>query len=131
MNKITAVCFSALIAAPMLSLATDAQHDDAKTSAKTDRSAKKATDGTTSSMMMDNMKKMQDQMTKLRATKDPKEREKLMHEHMQTMQETMKMMHGSQDMMTGAKQDGKRMDRMQMMMDQMMDHQNAMQGMGK
>ena len=38
--------------------------------------------------MQENMKKMQQQMEKLRATTDPKERQKLMQEHMQAMQKT-------------------------------------------
>jgi len=46
-------------------------------------------------------------MEKLRATTDPKERQKLMQEHMQTMQENMKAMRG----MGGP-----------MMMEQMMQH---------
>ena len=44
--------------------------------------------------MQEHMKKMQQQMEKLRATTDPKERQKLMQEHMQTMQENMKSMRG-------------------------------------
>jgi hypothetical protein len=97
-----------------------------------------------SAAMMDNMKTMQEQMQKLRATTDPKEREKLLAEHMQTMQQTIAMMHdmgGSTmcDQMLGGMHDRKAssgstekpMDMMQMMMQQMMEHQQAMQGPAK
>lgn len=121
MNKLFALTLSALLlSTAALSYADGAQIDDAKTAGKTAQMAKKTSDGSASPMMMDNMKKMQDQMAKLHASKDPKERAKLMQDHMQSMQETMKMMH-----------DGKRMDMMQMMMDQMMEHQKAMHDMGK
>ena len=104
--------------------------------------------------MQENMKTMQQQMAKLRATTDPKERQKLMREHMQTMQENMKTMRGmggpmmmgsgqSGGMMMGGKKEGmtdadmmkrhemmeKRMDMMQMMMEQMMQHDQAMDSM--
>jgi len=106
------------------------------------------------SKMQENMKTMQQQMAKLRATSDPKERQKLMREHMQTMQENMKTMRGmggpmmmgsgqSGGMMMGGKKEGmtdadmmkrhemmeKRMDMMQMMMEQMMQHDQAMDSM--
>ena len=44
--------------------------------------------------MQANMEKMQQQMDKIGATTDPKERQRLMREHMQTMQENMKAMRG-------------------------------------
>ena len=44
------------------------------------------------SQMQQNMTTMQQQMEKLRATTDPKERQKLMQEHMQTMQDNMNAM---------------------------------------
>jgi len=44
--------------------------------------------------MQGNMKTMQQQMDKLRATTDPKAKQKLMQEHMQTMQDHMTMMRG-------------------------------------
>ena len=105
------------------------------------------------SQMQENMKKMQQQMEKLRATTDPKERQKLMQAHMQTMQENMKTMRGmGGPMMMGSAQPGgmamdgnkkmaagdmmqhhakmeKRMDMMQMMMEQMMQHDQAMEPM--
>ncbi len=106
--------------------------------------------------MQDNMKKMQQQMEKIRATTDPKERQKLMQAHMQAMQENMKAMRGmggpmmmgggehggmmKQDM-NGDMKDGmkngdlmkhrdmmeKRMDMMQMMMEQMVQRDQMMQ----
>jgi len=101
--------------------------------------------------MQENMKKMQQQMEKLRATTDPKERQKLMQEHMQTMQENMKAMRGmggptmmgmmgSKPSATGPgmmggdpKQQqemmGRRMDMMQMMMEQMMQHDQMRESM--
>ena len=105
------------------------------------------------SQMQENMKTMQQQMEKLRATTDPTERQKLMREHMQTMQENMKTMRGmGGPMMMGSGQSGgtakgghkhaargdmtqrqemmeKRMDMMQMMMEQMMQHDQMMESM--
>ena len=46
------------------------------------------------SRLQENMKTLQQQMEKLRATTDPKERRKLMQEHVQAMQENMTTMHG-------------------------------------
>lgn len=84
--------------------------------------------------MMGNMKVMQDQMTKIRAATDPKERAKLLDEHFKTMQDTMKLMMNSNGgcpmMGGGASGQGGMMgngNMMQMMMDQMMQHQNMMQ----
>ena len=103
------------------------------------------------SQMQDNMKTMQQQMDKLRATTDPQERQKLMQAHMQTMQENMQAMRGmgGPTMMGSGQSDGgakgghkhaarsdmtqrqemmeKRMDMMQMMMEQMMQHDQMMQ----
>jgi len=100
--------------------------------------------------MQENMKAMQQQMEKIRATTDPTERQKLMQEHMQAMQENMKAMHGmgSPMMMDGGEHGGMKkaghkpmaeggmmqhhammersMDMMQMMMEQMMQHGQAM-----
>jgi hypothetical protein len=91
---------------------------------------------------MTNMKKMQGQMSAIRATKDPKERAKLMDEHMKTMQNTMQMMQQEKDCMMmgdggmnrGMMKDGESaggMSMMQGMMEQMMQHQKAMQGTDK
>jgi hypothetical protein len=88
------------------------------------------------------MKKMQGQMSAIRATKDPKERAKLMDEHMKTMQNTMQMMQqekgcmmmGKGGMDSGMMKDGESaggMSMMQGMMEQMMQHQKAMQGTDK
>ena len=103
--------------------------------------------------MQENMNTMQQQMEKVRATTDPKDRQKLMQEHMQAMQENMKTMRGmGGPMMMGSGQPGgmamggkkdmaggdmmkhhammeKRMDMMQMMMEQMLQRDQAMQPM--
>ena len=80
--------------------------------------------------MMPNMRKMQDQMARIHAARDPRERARLMDEHMKTMQSTLGMMNDGgcmmgEGMMGGGKGTGTNM--MQMMMDQMMQHQKAMQ----
>jgi hypothetical protein len=105
------------------------------------------------SQMQENMKTMQQQMEKIRATTDPTERQKLMQEHMQAMQECMKTMRGmggpmamgsgqpggtakgghkhmaGGDMMQHHEMMEKRMDMMQMMMEQMMQHDQAKESM--
>ncbi|MFM0415938.1 hypothetical protein [Paraburkholderia aromaticivorans] len=100
--------------------------------------------------MHQQMQKMLAQMDKIRQTKDPVERKRILDEHMQTMQDTMQAMHsmGGPTMMqmmggqgmggatnrtesgkrgTGANQRmdmmEKRMDMMQMMMEQMIEQQ--------
>ncbi len=87
--------------------------------------------------MQQGMKRMQDQMDRIRKTSDPKERQKLLDEHFQTMMENMKAMRGMGGamMMMGGDQKGgpskgeaagragpmeQRMDMMQMMMEHMM-----------
>lgn len=135
MKRVFVITLSVLLLTSLV-YAEDGQHSDANTSTKASNTLKKTTESAVSaSVIMTNMKKMQDQMTQVYAEKDPKERDRLMQEHMQTMQETMKMMHASRGMgmMDGAKQGGggKRMTMMQMMMDQMTAHQNAMQDMRK
>ncbi|CAG9187589.1 hypothetical protein [Cupriavidus pinatubonensis] len=42
----------------------------------------------------ENMKKLQEEMDKIRQTRDPKERQKLLEDHWTTMQSTMGMMRG-------------------------------------
>lgn len=42
----------------------------------------------------ENMKKMQEQMDRLRQTQDPQARQKLLQEHWATMQSNMQLMHG-------------------------------------
>ena len=96
------------------------------------------------------MTKMQEQMQKIRATTDPKERQKLMLEHMSTMRNAMgtmmKMGGPGTGMMPGGGMMGgpsatpapgdvpgrmgmmeQRMGMMQMMMDQMMQHEDMME----
>lgn len=109
--------------------------------------------------MQANMTAMQSQMDEIRATTDPKERQKLMQAHMQTMQESMAMMRSMHKpmKMDGGQGDGMamgadkgtpgdkgmmgggmmqrhqmmemRMGMMQTMMDQMLQHQQAMESM--
>ena len=101
-------------------------------------------DDRTTERLQGNMRKMQTQMEQIRATKDDKERERLMDEHMKTMQEGMGMMRnmgggmmqgmtdggtrgagpdamapGSGDMPGRMDMMERRMDMMQMMMEQM------------
>ena len=104
------------------------------------------------------MKKMQEQIEKIHASRDPKERQKLMKDHMDSMRESMKMMHGmgrkprgapppeeggekgmekagEMGEMTGGMMKKKhkmmedRLDAMQMMMEQMVEHEAAQQKM--
>jgi len=97
------------------------------------------------STMQANMKDMQAQMEKIRATTDPKERRKLMEAHMQAMQECMATMReqdkpmmtmgGDQaggmamggDMMKHRQMMEGRMGMMEMMMEQMLQHMQMMQ----
>ena len=96
------------------------------------------------------MQRMQEQMTKIRPTTDPAERQKLMLEHMSTMQESMERMKKTGGPGTGMMPGGgmmggpsaapspsevptrmgtmeQRLGMMQIMMDQMMQHQNMME----
>ena len=80
--------------------------------------------------MPEMMSRMHDQMMKIHATSDPKERARLMDEHMKTMQEAMPMMQGMKEgagMGSAQRMDamGRRMDRMEQMMQQMLEHQKA------
>ena len=123
--------------------ADDAHHPDQPD--RTDKVAAPASaDGEkVTQKMQENEKKMQAQLDKVRKTKDPEARQKLMMDYMQTMHENMmlgkSMMHGMMDcsmikggMMgegeAGASPDAmmgrmnrmeKRMDMMEMMMEQM------------
>lgn len=47
-----------------------------------------------SSMMHGHMRKMREQMAQIRATTDPKEKERLMQEHMKSMEQAMAGMDG-------------------------------------
>ena len=79
------------------------------------------------------MHKMREQMEKIHATTDPKERQKLMHQHMSSMHDMMGMMKNEQGMKSGADMAKRtahmerRMERMEMMMDQMIQHQKALE----
>jgi len=86
--------------------------------------------------MQDNMKRMQDLMSKINATKGPSERQQLLKEHSKVMHEQMEMMGkrdaGQKGMMGGDMMKNHqammgRMDMMEMMMGQMMQHMDAMQ----
>jgi hypothetical protein len=103
------------------------------------------------SRMQTNMKDMQAQMEKIRATTDPKERRKLMEAHMQAMQECMTTMRGQDKpmMMSGGQGGGmamagsksnaggdmmkhhqmmqSRMGMMELLMEQMLQHMQMMQ----
>ncbi len=94
------------------------------------------------------MKLMQEQMRRIRETKSPAIRAKLLREHMHTMMDQMQAMRAMDGRMVGggnqtsssAEQrqwsQGRmrdhmqgRLDMMQLMMEQLMDHMQAMQGM--
>ncbi|CAB3724443.1 hypothetical protein LMG22037_05050 [Paraburkholderia phenoliruptrix] len=152
------VATAALLAASSVS-ANDAHHPDS--AAQNTPSPAVATAGATQSAptpeaarrfddMHQQMQKMLAQMDKIRQTKDPVERKRLLDEHMQTMQDTMQAMHsmggptmmqmmGGQSMggMSNRTESGKRgaganqrmdmmekrMDMMQLMMEQMIEQQ--------
>ena len=116
--------------------------DEAKKGAVASKPAPKgpgAVAGGDQAGMQQGMKKMQDQMDRIRKTTDPKERQKLLDEHHQTMMENMKAMRGmGGSMMMGGDQKGgpmkgetggragsmeQRMDMMQMMMEHMMQRE--------
>lgn len=67
-------------------------------------------------MMQGHAQKMREQMAKIRAAKDPKERQKLMSEHMTAMREGMKMLKGAPGcaMMSGMAAKGMGQDKMDM-----------------
>lgn len=141
-NAIFTVITAATFMAAAPAFGDDAHHPDQSKSAP---NAFAPTSAKGSESMMNNMKKMREQMQTLHATTDPKEREKLLQEHMQTMQSTMAMMQGMDcPMMRGGMMGGEKRDAkgdeyptdgsksssgtMHMMMEQMMEHQKAMQG---
>jgi hypothetical protein len=96
--------------------------------------------------MQDNMKKMQDLMAKIHASKNAAERKQLLQQHSKAMQDQMEMMHSmggaaggtmgggmqmgdgmmKQMMMNHQAMQG-RMEMMEMMMGQMLQHQEAQQ----
>ena len=85
--------------------------------------------------MQDNMKRMQDLMAKINASKNPADRQQLLKEHSKAMHDQMDMMRkmgagqtgmmGS-DMMKSHQAMMGRVDMMEMMMGQMMQHMDAM-----
>ncbi len=96
------------------------------------------------------IKTMQEQMDRIRQTKDPKQREKLLQEHMETMQQQLRDMRGmgggammemtgrrgGQGMQSESPMDPQarekmmqdRLDMMQMMMEQMLNELQILQG---
>jgi hypothetical protein len=99
----------------------------------------KPADSAAMARMQDNMKKMQDLMAKVRASKEGPERQQLLQQHSKAMREQMDMMRGmpsggmkmgdgmmNQMMMNHQAMQG-RMQMMEMMMGQMMEHQDAQQ----
>jgi len=91
--------------------------------------------------MQANMKNMQDLMARIRSSKSPAERQRMLQEHSRSMREQMGMMRGMSDPKAGTmKGQGmmnhdmmdhqamqSRMEMMHMMMDQMIQHQEAQQ----
>ena len=91
--------FKTLISVACLVLAalgTDARADDPKQSSGCNMDM---------APMQERMKGMRGQMEKIRATSDPKEKERLMEEHYKSMQQSMSMMQG---MMGGGMMHGKK-----------------------
>jgi len=126
---LVAACVAPLAA---IAFAEDAHHPDQKAKPAASKPAAKTAPGMMDmSGMQANMKRMQDQMAKIRAASDPKEHQRLMDEHMKTMHESMSMMNGmmgeGKGMGSGQRMQmmERRMDMMQMMMQQMMEHENA------
>ena len=142
----TALIAAACLAVSAPVLAVDEHHPDepkkpaatkpaAKALAKPPAGAKPGAAMMDMGKMQEQMKQMQAQMEKIRATSDPKERQRLLAEHMKAMHEGMGMMQGmmgggmGMGMGPGPRADAmeKRMDMMQMMMQQMMEHEQAEQ----
>src|ERR1700687_6224463 len=73
-----------------------AHHSDADQSQAAPGQDDKAA-GAKKGEMQDRMKKMQDLMSKIHSTSDPKERDKLMRSHMESMREGMKSMRAMMD----------------------------------
>lgn len=112
-------------------------HPDAATAPATPTTPAPAAGKNSSSMqgMQDNMKRMQDLMAKINASKTPADRQQLLREHSKAMHDQMDMMRkmgagqtsmmGS-DMMKNHQAMMGRMDMMEMMMSQMMQHMDSM-----
>ena len=93
-----AACIVAFSGAALANDAHDHSGQKAPSAAAPDEPAGNAMAGM--GRMHEHMKRMQEQMGKIRAATDLKEKERLMEEHMKTMQESMSMMQG---MMHGAR----------------------------
>ena len=108
MNKITILAaVASLSMAAMPLYADDAHHPEkaqqAVSAPKADAAAtamvkpaepEQAADQQQIKRAQETMRKLQEQMGKIRRTGDPMMRQKLMHEHMQTMQEGMRQLRG-------------------------------------
>ncbi len=150
MNKITILTAATCLSLVATSLYADDAHHPEKAQKTTDTKAAAAagaksveTESATDPQIkraQETMRKLQDQMGKIRQTNDPKERQKMMQEHMQTLREGMMTLHGMKKMEGGGGQDGMmmggdmmkghdmmemRMDMMEMMMDQMMQREET------
>jgi hypothetical protein len=80
--------------------------------------------------MQENMKKMQDLMGRIHASKNSAERQQLLQQHSKAMleqMETMRGMSGDRGGMMGGGMMMRRMEMMEMMMGQMLQHQEAQQ----
>jgi hypothetical protein len=97
MNNKMPLAFAALLLAASPALRAQQSPADAKVNPPAPAAADTARYDQQLADVQANMKKMQEQMDKIRAAKDPAVRQKLMQEHMSTMQATMGLMH---DMMS-------------------------------
>ena len=106
----------------------DDTHQHEHGSAPESKSSSSAGDSSVADMQMgkaqERMKQAQALMAKLRETRDPAERRKLMQQHTQAMRDTMGMMSMHQMM-------EERMEMMQMMMEQMFERQEMLMQGGK
>lgn len=95
MNRTVAVIAACMFAASGAALADDAHYPADAKQPPAAAPAKPAAPGMGGmGHMQEHMKRMQDQISKMRATSDPKEKERLMDEHMKTMEESMSKMKG-------------------------------------
>lgn len=95
MNRTVAVILTCMLAASGAAFADDAHHPgDAKTPPAA-APAKPAAPGMSGmGRMQEHMKRMQEEMSQIRAASDPKEKARLIDEHMKTMEQSMSMMKG-------------------------------------
>lgn len=94
MKRTLAMIAACTFAASSAAFAEDAHHPDEATQAPAAAPVNPAAPAMGMGRMHEHMKLMQEQMGKIRAASDPKERERLMNEHMKTMQDSMSMMKG-------------------------------------